>query len=70
MLEELPEKHTYLTLEDQIPLQINRLLNCLKKKKKVYENKKLIPIIVTPTKYCPGMLLIPTSQTVLIQNAH
>lgn len=35
----------------------------LKKKQK----QKLIPIIVTPTKYCPGMLLIPTSQTALMQ---
>lgn len=52
-MEELPEKHTHLTLEDQISLQINRL----KKKKKENKTKHhLIQIMVTSTTYCPGML--------------
>ena len=66
-MEELPEKHTYLTLENQIPLQIYKTAKLhLKRKTRKWKQKKLIPITVTSTKYCPGMLLIPTSQTVLI----
>lgn len=66
MLEELPEKHTHLTLEDQIPLQINRLLYWLKnffnpKPKKSHSNHGNTHHVL------PSMLLIPTFQTILIQ---
>lgn len=56
MLEELPEKHTF-ELEDQISLQINWLLNCLKTPK-IHPNHNTHQVL-------PGMLLIPTSQIVL-----
>lgn len=71
MLEELPEKHTHLTHEDQIPLQINRLLYWLKlffffkpkTKKKSHSSHGNTHHVLA------SMLLIPTSLTILIQES-